>query len=216
MGKFFSIDSPVMRSLSFLGDMMLLNVIFIVCSIPVVTIGASASALYTVALSMAADNDRRTVREFFKAFRGNFLKATAEWMILLVLAAVEYTGVMVIRSGVTVFPFFIRSVYILVAVVIWLTASWVFAIQAKFENTVFGTLKNAVILGILHPVRSVAVMALTALIPALFLFYTYVFLVTSFIWFVFGFSGIAIINSIIFNKVFDRIIRQNDNQSVRS
>lgn len=58
--KFLAIDSPVMRVLGRLGDIIILNMIFVVGCIPVITIGTSLSALYAVAMKMA--RGERTIR----------------------------------------------------------------------------------------------------------------------------------------------------------
>ena len=53
MGKFFNLDSPVMRVLGKAADLMILNLVFIACCLPIVTIGASITALSYVTLKMA-------------------------------------------------------------------------------------------------------------------------------------------------------------------
>lgn len=206
MGGIFNPESGIMKSLSYVGDMMVLNLLFLLCSLPVVTIGASSAALCYVAQKMAAENDVGVVKPFFRAFRDNFRKATAEWLILLLAGVLLWIGSGVLRAEPDRFPFVISAVYALAAVLLWLTASWVFHVQAKFENTVGNTLKNAFILGMAHPVRSIAVMILTALAPGLCVFATYWFLATSFLWLLFGFSGTAILESLIVNKVFKSLI----------
>ena len=68
--KFWAIDSPVMRVLGRLGDIIILNMIFVVGCIPVITIGTSLSALYAVAMKMARGEDPSVWKEFWKAYKG--------------------------------------------------------------------------------------------------------------------------------------------------
>ena len=70
--KFWAIDSPVMRVLGRLGDIIILNMIFVVGCIPVITIGTSLSALYAVAMKMARGEDPSVWKEFWKAYKRNF------------------------------------------------------------------------------------------------------------------------------------------------
>lgn len=210
MGRLFSPDSGLAKGLSYVGDMMVLNILFLLCSLPVVTIGASGTALFTVASRMAKDDHTGIVSPFFRAFRENFWKATAEWLLLLSAGILIWLGSGVVKANPDRFPFAVSVVYVLAAVFLWLTVSWVFPVQAKFENTVFRTIKNAFILGMAHPARSIALMLLTALIPGLCVFATYWFLATSIVWFLFGFSGIAILESLIVNKVFNVLIGDRD------
>ena len=67
--KFWAIDSPVMRVLGRLGDIIILNMIFVVGCIPVITIGTSLSALYAVAMKMARGEDPSVWKEFWKAYK---------------------------------------------------------------------------------------------------------------------------------------------------
>ena len=67
--KFWAIDSPVMRVLGRLGDIIILNMIFVVGCIPVITIGTSLSALYAVAMKMARGEDPSVWKEFWKEDR---------------------------------------------------------------------------------------------------------------------------------------------------
>ena len=84
--KFWAIDSPVMRVLGRLGDIIILNMIFVAGCIPVLTIGTSLSALYTVAMKMARGEDPSVWKEFWKAYKRNFKPATICWLIMAVIA----------------------------------------------------------------------------------------------------------------------------------
>ena len=78
--KFWAIDSPVMRVLGRLGDIIILNMIFVVGCIPVITIGTSLSALYAVAMKMARGVDPSVWKEFWKAYKRNFRRQpSAGW-----------------------------------------------------------------------------------------------------------------------------------------
>jgi len=76
-------------------------------------------------------------------------------------------------------------------------------LEAQFTNPVFTTMKNALILSIAHPLRSIAAVILNLLPAAMFvLLGGEVFASLGFIWFLFGFSGTAVLNSMMFRKVF--------------
>ena len=83
MAKLFSYDNPVWRLMGRVADVFLLSVLWAVCSLPVITIGASTSALYYVALKMARSHEGYLVRSYLKAFRENLGQATVLWMMLL-------------------------------------------------------------------------------------------------------------------------------------
>ena len=77
--KFWAIDSPVMRVLGRLGDIIILNMIFVVGCIPVITIGTSLSALYAVAMKMARGEDPSVWKEFWKAYKTSDRQPSAGW-----------------------------------------------------------------------------------------------------------------------------------------
>lgn len=82
-------DSPFFNFMRKLGDVVLLNVTWIVCCLPVATIGASTTALFYAARKIAAGEDHRIWRDFFHSFRANWKQATALWLILLAWLAEE-------------------------------------------------------------------------------------------------------------------------------
>ena len=79
----FNPDSPIMRFLSRLFDLIVLNALFIICCLPVVTIGASITAMYSVTLKMIRNEECYIVRGFFSSFKKNFKTATLLWIPIL-------------------------------------------------------------------------------------------------------------------------------------
>ena len=75
--KFFNYDSPIMQFLTRLTDLFILNFLFLICSIPIITIGASATALYSVTLKMAKNEESYIFSSFFRAFKTEPLPAKA-------------------------------------------------------------------------------------------------------------------------------------------
>lgn len=79
----FNYDNPVWRFIGKLGDLIILNILWIVCSIPVFTAGASTTAVYYVTLKLVRDEEDSTIRSFFRSFKSNFRQATGIWLIML-------------------------------------------------------------------------------------------------------------------------------------
>lgn len=89
MGRIFDMDSPVMRFLGRLADLMILNLVTLLCCLPVVTIGASLTAMHYVLLKMVRNEESYIVRSFFKSFKENFKQATVIWLIILLLSLIH-------------------------------------------------------------------------------------------------------------------------------
>ena len=85
MSSFFNMDSPIMRFLSRVCDLIILNLLAIACCIPIVTAGASITALFSVTLKMVKGEESYIFKGFFKGFKENFKQSTIIWLILLVL-----------------------------------------------------------------------------------------------------------------------------------
>ena len=81
-------DSGIMRVLSKICDIVCLNVLWLVCSLPIITIGASTTALYTVMLKLVKNEEGYIFKGFLHAFKLNFKQSTIIWLILLLCGGV--------------------------------------------------------------------------------------------------------------------------------
>ena len=80
--RFNITDNVIVRALNKICDMVCLNVLWLICCIPIITIGASTTALYTIMLKMVKNEEGYIFRGFFKAFKSNFKQSTIIWIIL--------------------------------------------------------------------------------------------------------------------------------------
>ena len=136
--KFLSPDSGFMRGLSDAVDAIWINILMLVTSIPIITIGAALTAGHD-AVRRTLSGEGTATRNYFKAFRSNFAKSTGYWLIF------GTTGTLCVYSWIVlqITPLLIIKFAL---TILWLIGfEWVFALQARFENTVAGTLKNAFI-----------------------------------------------------------------------
>jgi len=208
MKSLFSPDSGLSKTLSFIGDLMLLNILYLILCLPILTVGAANAALYSVTLKLVRGHEAGIIKPFFKAFRESFLKASVYWLIFLLTGAAIWFGLKVITENPQTFPWIFNAAYGIVTVLWLLVMTWTWPVEAQFENSILGTLKNAFLIGAAHPLMSIAAIILNLLLPLLFVFMTDLFLLFSFVWFIFGFSGIAALNSLMFNKAFAPLIEQ--------
>ena len=201
MANLFNIESPFFQWLSKFADRIILNILYVITCMPVVTIGASTAALYNV--SGRIDRDEGHVwRDYWKAFRSNFKQATVLWIVLLVSGVVIGFGVLFYlrsnQSGSMIGILIVALLFFLWAV----TSAWVFPLQSRFENSVQNTLKNSLIFGLLYFPRSIVVAVINLFPLVVFLFFPTVFLYLTFIWLMVWFSMAASINLSIFKNQF--------------
>lgn len=203
MGRFFNLDSPVMRFLSRMADVMILNILVLITCIPVITVGASMSALHYVLIKMVRDEETYIFKMYFKSFKENFVQGTILWIIVLLVGIIfgvdMYIFVNSVNAGI-VFPWPVVVAVIAVAAVYLMTVMYIFPLQARFINTVGKTLKNAFLMMILNFPRSVLMLLLYAVPIVLFLVSSFA---TPFL-IMFGIAGPALGAVYLYRKVFAR------------
>lgn len=188
--------------MSRLGDLMLLNFIFLLTCIPLFTIGAATTALYAVSFTMGTPQEGRLVRTYFAAFRRNFKQATVLWLILAAGAAALLLDLRFFASlpgGAS----FLSLLFMAMLLLLLLAEAFVFPLLSRFQNSIGGTLKNAVLLSIGYLPRSFLMTAINLLPFVLLAKNLFLFLYIGFIWVALYFSAAAYINARLLKKVFD-------------
>ncbi len=174
MKGIFGYDSPVMGALTAIGDCICLSVLWLVFSLPVVTIGASTTALYSAAYHSVRKKEGGLWRLFWGPFKENLKRSTILWAFVFLVLAILTVDVFALRGmSIAGKPF--GRLYT-VGLVLWcLGVTWavyVAAYAARFNGRVLEVLKFAGMLMVLHPIRMLGVMApllagiaLTLLVP---------------------------------------------------
>ena len=157
MGKLFDLENPVMRGLSRLADMMILNLLTLLLCLPVFTAGSALTAMYYVELKWARKEEGYTVRPFFQQFKDNFKQATGEWLIMLVIVAVLALDLFMFRQAPDAFPKVLRYLVIALSIVLFLLLQWVFPLQSHFVNTVKTTFKDSALMAIANFPRTLGI-----------------------------------------------------------
>lgn len=202
MGNFFNPDAPLMQGLGKIADLVVLNLITLLLSLPLVTAGAATTALYDATWRIIQD-EGAVYRSYFQAFKSNFKKATLLWLIMAFAGAVlVFCLLFYVSNEITVLVVVSATLVALWAV----TFSWVFPLQSRFENSLLATLKNALYCGLGYLPRSL-IMAVLNLLPwGIFLFNTELWLKISFIWVACWMSLCAYVNLMVIRKPFKRLM----------
>lgn len=198
-------ENLIIQGISRIADFVILNLLWLLCSIPLFTIGASTAALYTVMLKLVKNEDGYLVRDFLKAFKENFKKATALWLIFLVLGGIlivdfsslkllsEHTGSL-LRIPLLIMTCLLTALYV-----------YAFSLQARFENTVKNTLKNAVILLFAKLPYTLLILCIS-IVPVIITFMTTrTFAIGILYWLFIGFAMAAWLHSIILRHIFKEL-----------
>ncbi|MCI8560285.1 MAG: YesL family protein [Dorea sp.] len=195
-------DGRVMNFLSRLGDMFILNVLYLISCIPVVTIGAATTALYYNTLKMAENRESYVWREYWKAFRQNFKQATIVWMILLACIFILGSDVLLLGGMSKALGSVVALIVIVLGIFLIMMGVYVFPVLARFDNTVKNTFKNALIMAVRHLPSTIVIVILHGLplLPAMVSIQ--VFLKGALVVLLFTVSILAYFQSKLFTRIF--------------
>ena len=160
MGGFFHPDGAFARYGAKLWDMMWLNVLTVICSLPVFTAGTAMTAMHYVLLKIFRDEEGAITATFFKAFRENFRQSAVISMLFAVAAYL-----LVLSTGIAhaLAMGWIRYLLIAALALVVCAWNWSFVFQSRYRNTIRGTIRYSVLVLAAHPVRSVMMAALFVL-----------------------------------------------------
>lgn len=207
MESLFSADSALMRGLTRIADVMILNLLFVATSLPLLTLGASLTALNFTAMRIATGECNSVTSDYFRSFRRNFRQATIVGLLLALLGVVLaawYAVVTNLTFGPLVELLLLAAWYVL-AFNVAVMALFVFPYLASFEASTRQVFRNARLLSWKHPFAALGALAVIGLSVTVTVFYPQVTGYGLF-WFFVGFAGVAVVNGHLFTRVFSKYI----------
>lgn len=165
--------------MSWIGDIVFLNLCFLLTCIPVITAGTALTALYTVTLKMAENQEGYVVRSYFKAFKDNFKQGMIVGVVLeLILAVLGYDAWVLLASkeSYAAAGFFITAAALLITLAVM---QYLFPLMARYDNSIGTSLRNAGLLAISRLPYTIVLLGLAA-VPAVFVLltpYAYIYVI---------------------------------------
>lgn len=205
--KLLDPDSPIMSFLARVADLVILNVLWLLCCLPVVTAGASTTAMYHVVRHLQEESTSSVTRDFFRSFKSDFRQATPVYLLLLIPAAAVVMNAWILSAQSSdVVPVYVRAIWMVSALMLTFVVSFVYPVMAYFDDTVWKTLRTAAVLAVAKLPRTVLISAIN-LLPIIILFVSLpFFLRSSIFWLLIGGSLTAYLNMLILRPVFKKII----------
>lgn len=133
MKKSTGIDNPFFRTMGKIGDLVIVNLLWLLCSLPVITIGASTLGLFTVVNKIAAGEDYRPAADFFKAFKRDFKQGTALWLVVALGSIAGVAGMKTAAAQDTMFTGILAAASFLLLLGMACCGCWGFALLARFS-----------------------------------------------------------------------------------
>lgn len=204
MSRFFNTDNPVMEFIAKIFDLVILNLIFIFSCVPIITIGASTSALSYVTLKMVRGEDPYIWRNFWKSFRQNFKQGTLVWIFSILIFIFLGMDFYIINSQNT-------SLFAVVRILLWIVCAvalsvflYVFPVISHFVCTTKQALKNALLMTFGHLPYTLMMLALAGLLLFLCSSSSKLFAMIVVLSGICGFSVVSFVYSIMFDRIFQK------------
>ena len=199
MNAIFSPDSKLMGGLSLLADMIVVNCLYLLCCIPIFTIGAARVALYCVGMCWAR-RESAGVKKYISVFISSIKSTFALWATVLLCGVFLIADIPYESIGV--------CALVILTVLYLFVASQIFLLASQFDNSFKQTIANAFLISFAYPIRSIVHIILLVLPVVVFLFLPKVFVHAGLLWFLLYFSLEVYLDSLIIRPVYARLQTQ--------
>lgn len=213
--KFFSLDSPLMQKLNFFSHFVLLNLLWVFTSLPLITIGASTTALFYCTMKLDREKDIAVFQDFFSSFKENFLVSTKAWIILIIVGFILSVD-LYFTGGITVawIQMIFAGVLILTTFFILCVSLFIFPILARFHNTTKEAFRYSFILPFKHIKQTLVLVLIVVVLSMIYISSTLTLVYGTLCLFSFGVALLAYLFSKRFNIIFNNYIENEENSSI--
>ena len=206
MKKLLNPDGPIYQFLARAFDLMWGNILFLICSLPLVTVGASWAALHKVVQDIVFEEDEAVTRRFFSAFKENFKQATIVWLLIVFFLAC------MLGNGLLILSFFtggtktlLNGILIFLIAIMMSITAYVFPLMSRYSNTLPQHFRNAVVLSVLKLPRTLVMLMLHTLPFWILYFSMSGFIQTLVFWLCFGIAFIAYMDNILLKSTYEKL-----------
>lgn len=200
MGGLFNMDGPLYKFGTLIFDMFFLNLIWVIFSLPIFTIGASTTALFYVCGKRVKGEEGYLFRDFWKSFKMNFKQSTIVWLIAMLVFFILYIDF----KSLNLMGNFQKYFFVLLLVIGFetiMTVLYIFPVLSKFYIKTSNLIKTSFFMANKHLLTTILCILLAALDVFLFLNFSFFMF--------FMVSAYAYSASFLFKKIFDRYIPQD-------
>lgn len=207
MINLFGIDNKFFETLEKISNIVILNFLYILFSIPIITIGASTTATYFVAMKIVQNEEGYIFRTFIKSFKENFKISTIVWIMIMLVGGVLILDFHISNAipNSSISNIF-KLILTMVSIIIIFNITYVFPIICKFDNSIKNTIINAILISIQNLPYTI-IMSLLNLIPIIsILFFSNYLGYIAFFYIIIGYAVVSCINSFFLNNILNKYI----------
>ena len=207
MQQLFSQDGPFVRIMSTLADLILINFLWLLCSLPIVTIGAaSVAGHYSCQKLLKAEGS--VIRNFFSSFKLNFNQATIAWLLIILVAVCLFIDARILLPLSFPGKILINIVLCGIGILCLFILPYFFPLLAKFDNTLKNMFSNSLRLSLMNIATTILLILPSAAIVLILFFAPDFFIRLGMLWILLGFSLPAYFQNWILGKVFTPYLKQ--------
>lgn len=198
MNQFLDSNNPFFRFMGKVADVFLLNLMWVVCSLPIITAGAATTAAMYEGMRLARGEEGYVISRFWKSFRLNFKQATKIHVLFLAAGALLAFDMMVWMKSSGSLALAMIAITTVIIIVYAVLVLYTYAVLARFENTIIATMKNALLLAIANFPITLLILA----ILAVYLVMNYIMILFNFLTVFIGLGFLAYLYGVLFNVAF--------------
>lgn len=205
MRNIFNMDGPIFVFLSKVADIMILNIMFLVTCVPVITIGAGLTALYATAMRCICRGEGYVFKTFWKEFASHLKHSTLSYFLVgavYMILYIDFRAVSVMFS--TTVSWLLSIIICLTALLLSMMVSYLFAYIAVADTTMKEIFKNSLLISIARLPYTVIMIVLNLAPIIIMLISGYIYVQVMAFYFLAGFAVVASVNSLLLNKTFKK------------
>jgi len=208
MGEVIPSYEKIYNSINKITNLIIINVLWIVFCIPLITIGAATTAMYTVTFKMADGIEGSHIsKDFFKAFKENFNCATKVWVVSMVIGVVLSVNVYMVNTYAAPNKKIMLFFLFLLILVFCTFEIYIYPIIAIFKDDLKTELKNALFMSLANLPSSALILCMTIIPLILMAFFAEEVLVIVMFYLVIGYSYAAYTNTKLFKRIFKKYVK---------
>ncbi len=204
MSNIFHADNPFTKFMYRLGSLILLNIYFLICCIPVITIGASITAAEHVSDKLKKETDVKITATFFQSFKSNFLDATLVWIVLAGIGSMIVFAFLRVYKNNLGYNVLICVLCAVGTMAVLMEATYIFRLLGRYRQDIATQLLNAYRLAIGNIFRTLLIWMIWAVPITLFVIFPILLRMLGWMWIAFGFAFVMGITTKIYMRIFSK------------
>ncbi len=207
MKHIFSYDSKLMQFLSATADVFIVNILYILCCIPIVTVGAARTALHTVAAAWAG-KENAGAAEFLRAFKEGFSGSTRVWLTMLGIGLFLTMDFLLLSRSELQMKNTLMYLIMVPTVFYLFCLSRIFEIISWFACSYAQYFRNAFFVSVANPITTILHIVFLLFPAAAFFMRPDIFTIVGMFWVLAYFSLEGYLDALLSKKMYEKLLKQ--------